>query len=261
MLPTSLSGRHALVTGASKGIGRATAFALAGLGAELTVAARSADVLDAMHDDLREAGASTVRSLVVDFDDRAGLAAKAAELVAAHPVHVLVHNTGGPKGGRLLDASESDILTGFSRHLLTAHLLVRACLPGMSEAGYGRVITITSTSVREPIPNLGVSNLTRAAVASWGKTLSRELPSGVTINNVMPGYTDTDRLSELAAARASRSGVEASDVFDEWVAKVPEGRLGRPEELANVIAFLCSPAASYVRGQSIAVDGGRLNAI
>lgn len=261
MLPISLVGRHALVTGASKGIGRATALTLAGLGAELTVAARSGDALDALLPELRAAGAGAVRSLVVDFDDRDGLRASAEALVASSPVHILVHNTGGPQGGPLLGAEGDAILAALSRHLLTAHLLVQTCLPGMQQAGYGRVITVTSTSVREPIPNLGVSNLTRAAVASWAKTLSRELPPGVTINNVMPGYTDTDRLGELASARAAKSGVEATEVFSEWVSKVPEGRLGRPEELGQVIAFLCTPAAAYIRGQSIAVDGGRLNAI
>ncbi|MCO4744004.1 MAG: SDR family oxidoreductase [Proteobacteria bacterium] len=261
MLPISLAGRHVLVTGASKGIGRATAFAVAGLGADITIAARSGVVLDSLLPDLRAAGAASARAMVVDFDNRQGLAVSLDALTADAPVHAVVHNTGGPKGGRLLDAHPDDILAALSRHLLTAHLLVKKCLPGMADAGYGRFITVTSTSVREPIPNLGVSNLTRAAVASWAKTLSRELPPGVTINNVMPGYTDTDRLSSLAAARAQRSGVESADVFSDWVAKVPEGRLGRPEELGSVIAFLCSPAASYVRGQSIAVDGGRLNTI
>lgn len=261
MLSTSLSGRHALVTGASRGIGRATARCLASLGAELTISARNGGDLDALHAELREAGAPAVRSLVLDFDQRDELADRLDALLEEHPVEVVVHNTGGPKGGKLLEAQPDAILGALSRHLLTAHLLMTRCLPGMRSAGYGRFITVTSTSVREPIPNLGVSNLTRASVASWAKTVSRELPSGVTINNVMPGYTDTDRLGQLADAKAARTGTTAEAVFSDFVAKVPEGRLGRPEELGSVIAFLCSPAAAYVRGQSLAVDGGRLNCI
>lgn len=261
MLSLSLEGRHVLVTGASKGIGRATAIAVASLGAKVTVASRSADVLEAMLPELITAGATSAHAVVMDFDDTRGLQEAMASVLQAGPVHVLVHNTGGPAGGPLLQAESSAILGAISRHVLSLHTLVRACLPGMAEAGYGRIVTVTSTSVREPIPNLGVSNLTRAAVASWNKTVSRELPPGVTINNVMPGFTDTDRLSQLADARATRQGVSADDIFAGFVAKVPEGRLGRPEELGSVIAFLCSPAAAYVRGQSIAVDGGRLNTI
>ena len=134
-------------------------------------------------------------------------------------------------------------------------------LPGMREAGYGRFIQVLSTSVREPIPNLGVSNLTRAAVASWAKTLSRELPAGVTINNVLPGFTDTQRLGQLADGISARTGKSQDEVHQGWLAQVPEGRLAQPEELAAVIAFLASPAASFVRGTSIPVDGGRLRSI
>jgi 3-oxoacyl-[acyl-carrier protein] reductase len=131
----------------------------------------------------------------------------------------------------------------------------------MEQAGYGRIINIVSTSVREPIPNLGVSNTTRAAVAGWAKSLSRELPPGITINNVLPGFTDTDRLGSLAEAVAGRSGTSTGQVRESWLAQVPEGRLGRPEEPGALIAFLASPAGAYIRGQSIAVDGGRLRGI
>ncbi|MEC9071843.1 MAG: SDR family oxidoreductase, partial [Myxococcota bacterium] len=133
--------------------------------------------------------------------------------------------------------------------------------PGMTEAGYGRIINVISTSVREPIPNLGVSNTIRGSVASWAKTVSGELPPGVTINNVLPGFTDTDRLGSLAKGRAERSGSTAEGVYELWRSQIPEGRLGRPDELASVIAFLASPAASYIRGVSLPVDGGRLRSI
>ena len=173
----------------------------------------------------------------------------------------MVHNTGGPAGGPLLDADEDAVLAAIGRHLLTAHLLVRATLPGMRAAGFGRFVQVLSTSVREPIEHLGVSNLTRAAVASWAKSISRELPPGVTINNVLPGYTDTERLGTLAEATARRRGVDVTQVRSEWLAAIPEGRLGEPDELGAVIAFLCSPEAGYVRGTSIPVDGGRLRSI
>ena len=177
------------------------------------------------------------------------------------PIHIWVNNTGGPPGGRLLDAEPLQLEAALSRHLLSTHAMLQLLVPGMSKANYGRIINVLSTSVREPIPNLGVSNLTRAAVASWAKTLSRELPPGVTINNVLPGFTATDRLSSLAEARAAREGVTVNDVEEAWKSAVPEGRLARPEELGNVIAFLASPAASFVRGTTLPVDGGRLRSI
>lgn len=262
MASGSLAGRHALVCGASTGIGRATALRLAASGAAITALARSADRLEALLPELRAAGASDARSLVADLDDRATLGPTIDRLVANHgAVHVLVNNTGGPPGGPLLEATETAILAALSRHLLSSHLLVQKLLPGMTSAGFGRIVQILSTSVREPIENLGVSNLTRAAVAAWAKTLSRELPPGVTINNVLPGYTATDRLAALADGAATRTGRTADEVRAEWVKTIPEGRLAEPDELAEVVAFLCSPAASYVRGTSIPVDGGRLKSI
>ena len=160
-----------------------------------------------------------------------------------------------------MEADESALLAAFTRHVLSAHKIMKAVLPSMKDAQYGRFVNILSTSVREPIPNLGVSNLTRAAMASWAKTLSREFPPNITINNVLPGFTDTERLGSLAAARAEKSGSSADEVRKNWISMVPEGRLGEPDEIAALIAFLVSPAASYVRGQSIAADGGRLRGI
>ncbi len=237
-----LKGRHALVCGGSKGIGRATAQALLALGATVTPLSRS-------------------EGLVADLDDHADLLPKLRALVAERPVHILINNTGGPKGGPLLDAPGEELAHAFARHVLSAHELTRICLPGMREAGFGRIVNVLSTSVREPIPNLGVSNTIRGAMASWAKSLSGELPPGVTINNVLPGFTDTDRLSSLKLARAAREGVSPEQVHAAWLAQTPEGRLGQPEELAAAVAFLCSPAGAFIRGVSLPVDGGRLRSI
>ena len=258
----SLTGKHALVCGASAGIGRASAFALAARGAELTVLARSAGRLDALLPELTAAGAGSVRALAADMDDLDGLAAAVSGLLeeAGH-VHILVHNTGGPPAGRLLDADPEALLAGFRRHVLTAHHLVKALLPGMISEGYGRIVNVISTSVREPIPGLGVSNTIRAAMAGLSKTLSDELPPDVTINNVLPGYTDTDRLRSLGQSRGERTGQSFEQIREGWIASVPERRLGRPEEIAAAVAFLCSPEAAYIRGQSLAVDGGRTRSI
>jgi 3-oxoacyl-[acyl-carrier protein] reductase len=253
----NLEGKTALVCGASAGIGRATAVALARQGASIIALARRSDRLQALLPELTAAGAPEVVALVADLDDTDGLKATVSGLRA----QILINNTGGPPAGPLTSASPDDLLTAFRRHVVGGQVLVQALLPEMQASGYGRIVNVLSTSVREPIPNLGVSNTIRGAMASWAKSLSKELGPGITINNVLPGFTDTERLANLKTAVAMRTGQTEEQVMAGWIGRVPEGRLGHPDELAATIAFLVSPAGGYIRGQSIAVDGGRLNTI
>ncbi len=257
-----LLGQHALVTGASAGIGRAAALALAAKGAAVTVVARSEAKLEELREVLKAAGAPQVHVLVADLENRADLKVQVEEFLAVHgPVTILVNNAGGPPGGPILKATEDDFAVAFGRLLMAPHLLVQLLLPGMVKAKYGRIINVISTSVREPLPNLGVSNTIRGATASWAKTLSKELPPHVTINNVLPGATATERLEAIEEATAARTGKTVAEVQADMVRVIPEGRVADPRETAALIAFLAGPHAAYIRGQSVAVDGGRLNAI
>jgi 3-oxoacyl-[acyl-carrier protein] reductase len=178
------------------------------------------------------------------------------------PFHILVNNTGGPPGGMIADAMPEEFEGALSSHLLCSHILAQLLLPGMKDVGYGRIINIVSTSVRQPIPLLGVSNTTRAAVAAWAKTLSREVASfGITVNCVLPGATRTGRLESLMKTRAEAAGTTAQEEEQAWLNQIPAGRFGRPEELGQAVAFLASPAASYITGVSLPVDGGRIDCL
>lgn len=255
----SLAGRRALVCGSTQGIGRACAVELASLGASVTLVARDAVRLEAAADELPHAANQRHDWIAADLADHASLSATIdARLDAADPWHILVTNTGGPPAGAMLDATPEQLLRAFDSLLLCAHVLAQRVVSGMKRANYGRIINITSTSVKQPIPNLGLSNAVRAAVANWAKTLSLELaPHGITVNNVLPGYTDTARLGELFSAKAARTGASVEEVLRDTVATIPAGRLGRPEEVAAAVAFLATPAAAYINGINLPVDGGR----
>lgn len=257
-----LTGRHALVCGASEGIGAAAARELAQLGAEVTVLARRADVLSSVSDALPRPSGQRHRHVAVDMDDTAALAEAVAALVREHPVHILVNNTAGPPGGPAAAADDEAYLATFRRHLIGGQTMLRAVLPGMKQAGFGRLVNVISTSVKEPIPNLGVSNTIRGAVAAWAKTLASELAAdGITVNNVLPGFTETKRLSSLIAANAAKAGTSEQAVAEGMLATVPAGRFAKPEETAAAIAFLCSPAAAFINGVNLPVDGGRTRSL
>ena len=257
-----LDGRHALVCGASKGIGRATALELGRRGARVTGLARSEPELVELAAELRALGAPGPAFVIADLDDRRSLRDAVASLIDVRgPIEVLINNAGGPSPGRLLDATDADILAALSRHLLASHDLVRLALTGMRQGGWGRIVNIVSISVREPLPNLGVLNIVRAAMASWSKTLAMELPPGITINSVLPGYTATERLESLAQRQATAQGVTAAEIESSWASAIPEGRMAEPWEIAAAVGFLASPAASYIRGVALAVDGGRLRTL
>lgn len=257
-----LSGRHALVCGASEGIGRATAHELARLGATVTVLARREAVLRDVVEALPTQAGQSHGWIAADMAEPEALGDAVAPRIAALPVHVLVNNSGGPPAGAAHTASLDAYRDAFNRHVLASQVLVGAVLPGMRAAHWGRVVNVVSTSVREPIPLLGVSNTVRGATASWAKTLSRELgPDNITVNNVLPGYTRTGRLAQVLADRARANAQSEADVADGMLRSVPLARFAEASEVAAVIAFLCSPAAGYVTGTSLAVDGGRMQSI
>ena len=259
----NLSGRHALICGGSQGIGRAAAIELAQLGADVTVMARSREALQAVVDALPKTHSVQTHGLfATDANETPAFGASIETLVRTRPVQILVNNSGGPPGGPAHSAKVEEYTNAFRQHLLANQTALQAVLPGMRAAGFGRVVNVISTSVKEPIDGLGVSNTVRAAVAGWAKTCSRELaPYGITVNNVLPGFTKTQRLTSLIAAKSKSSGKSADAVAQEMLAAVPVGRFADAAELAAVIAFLCTPAAAYVNGVSIAVDGGRTHAL
>lgn len=251
----ALAGKHALVTGASKGIGQACAIALAQAGARVTVLARSAE---ALHETLsllpgQQAGH---RSVSCDVSRPENVRKAIAEI--GPDIDILICNSGGPQPGALLDADLSALDMAFQQHVLANMLFVQAFAPHMKSHRFGRVINIISTSVKIPLPGLGVSNTIRGAVANWSKTLANELgPFGITVNNILPGFTQTQRLEQIISGTMSRTGKSRKEVEDGMLKDVPAGRFASPEELANACLFLASSAASYINGINLPVDGGR----
>jgi len=253
----SLEGKRALVCGSSQGIGRAAAVELAALGASVTLLARNEGRLKSAKEALL--GPGRHEHLCADFSDPAKLKEKVeAHFFGKGPVHILVNNTGGPPGGPITEAKTDEFVQAFNNHLLCNHILVQALQAGMRSEGYGRIINVISTSVKQPLRGLGVSNTVRAAVANWAKTLSLELaPFGITVNNVLPGATRTQRLDSLLETKAQKTGQSIEHLEKEMLAEIPAARFASPEEVAAAIAFLATPAAAYITGINVPVDGGR----
>ena len=258
-----LNGKNALVCGSSQGIGKAAAIELAQLGANVILVSRTATKMAAIIKQLdRRAPGQDHSFLVADFTDSADLRKKVLGLVNRHPVHILVNNTGGPAAGAIMDADEADFMQAFHNHIICNHLLVGLVTPGMKAAGYGRIINIISTSVKQPIEGLGVSNTIRAAVANWAKTLASELgPYKITVNNVLPGSTDTERLRSLIQDRAQRAGTTTDKIIEQMQNYIPLRRFAEAAEVGAAVAFLASPAASYINGINLPVDGGQTKSL
>ena len=262
-LTTSLHGLNAMVCGATSGIGKSTAIEFAELGANVTLFARNESKAKATLDLLNSSNRQSHQYLLGDFDNPQEIKNVIKKHIdSGNEYQILINNSGGPKGGPITDANIDEFLLGFNRHLICNHILFQSLFSGMKKNNYGRIINIISTSVKQPIPGLGGSNTIRGAVASWAKTLSFELAEhGITVNNILPGFTYTERLTSLIEAKATIGGISINAVGETMKNSVPSKRFGTPEETAKTIAFLASPASGYINGISLPVDGGRLSCI
>ena len=249
---------NAMVCGASQGIGKATAEMLASSGANVTLVARDQEKLQSVLKGLSQNGHQHHQIVVADFSDNSAVSAVIKKFSEDHTIHILVNNTGGPNPGKAHEANIDEFRLAFNLHLINFQIITQALLPKMKASGYGRIINVISTSVKQPLPNLGVSNTIRGAVANWAKTLANELgPFGITVNNVLPGATATGRLDQIMQNKANKTGVSKDEIAEEMKKEIPLGRLALPEEIAAGIHFLASPAAGYINGINLPIDGGR----
>lgn len=258
-----LRGKRAFVGGGSKGIGLASAIELALLGANVILASRSENDLKTAISQLDKSKGQEHDYLVLDYANLETLKTKVQALIEDKgEFSILINNTGGPAGGPIKDADLDEFTSAFNNHLLANHALTQLFVPTMQESGYGRIINIISTSVKIPLNGLGVSNTIRGAVASWAKTMANELGAfGITVNNVLPGATATDRLESIIQNKAKKLAKEDDVVADQMKSVIPLKRFAEPSEIGSFVAFLASPAAAYINGTSTPVDGGRTGSI
>lgn len=258
----NLSGKTALVCGGSKGLGYGTALELAKLNCKIILLARSEALLKEGTEKLNKINDLSNSYVIADMLDPDSFTKSISNLLTKESIHILINNTGGPSGGLIQNATAAQLLKGFKMHIIASQTLTQLILPSMKEAGYGRIINIVSTSVRQPISGLGVSNTIRGAMASWSKTLALELAkTGITVNNILPGTTKTERLNELLKSRQKQSDLSEQEAVDSFIKEIAMGRFAEVEEITGVTAFIASPAASYITGTSIPVDGGKIKSI
>ncbi len=258
----SLIGKNALVSGSTQGIGKAIAIELALLGANVTLLARNETALLESLKDLDTSRGQIHHVEVADFADTQSVSNAATKITQQRNIHILVNNSGGPSAAPITTENSDKFIAIFNQHLICNQILAQAVLNGMKADAYGRIINVISTSVKQPLKNLGVSNTIRGAVASWAKTWSFEVaPFGITVNNVLPGATATNRLKTLIEIKSGKTNNSIDAVEAEMLHEIPAGRFGEPSEIASLAAFLASPAAAYINGTSIPVDGGRTAAI
>lgn len=256
-----LNNKNALVCGSTQGIGKATAIALAAEGVKVTLCARNENRLKQVLAELPSK--ENHDYIVADFLNPEDLKKKVSTYIKInHGFHILINNTGGPRSGAILDATLEEFENAFTQHLKCNHILAQATIPFMKQEGFGRIINVISTSVKEPIPGLGVSNTIRNAVGNWSKTLSIEVGAlGITVNNVLPGFTETERLNEIIAVKAKKEGTSFEQMTEIMKNYSPAKRFAKPEETANAIVFLASECASYINGINVPVDGGRTKSL
>ncbi|HXJ99327.1 MAG TPA: SDR family oxidoreductase [Gelidibacter sp.] len=256
-----LNNKYALVCGSTAGIGKATAIALASEGTKVTLVARNEDKLKQVIAELPNSRNHSY--IVADFSNPEELQHKVSDFISKnHGFHILVNNTGGPAGGPVFSAKIEEFEKAFTQHLKCNHVLAQTVVPFMKKEGYGRIINIISTSVKQPLDGLGVSNTIRGAVANWSKTLANELGQfGITVNNVLPGATDTDRLAEIIKNNSTKTGQSEEESANAMKSGVPAKRFAKPEELAYAVTFLASACASYINGINLPVDGGRTKSL
>jgi len=254
-----LTGKRALVSGSTAGIGKAVAIQLAEAGAMVTLLARNEEKLKTVCGELDSTAGQTHGYLVADFGKPDALKiVMENHMKSANSYHILLNNTGGPPGGPAIDAELDEFEKAFRSHLMCNHILVQALVEGMKADNYGRIINIISTSVKQPLNGLGVSNTIRGAVANWSKTLANELGQyGITVNNVLPGATETERLTSIIGNKAKKTGKTEDEAAAAMKAQVPAGRFAQPWEVAAAATFLASPLAGYINGINVPVDGGR----
>ena len=257
-----LYGKTALVCGSTQGIGWASALELANMGASVVLMARNENKLSKLIKELPKSENQTHHFIVADFNSPNTVKQKVAKFSASNPIHILINNTGGPPGGLISAADSSEFINAMNLHLISYHGMVQEVIEGMKKDGYGRIINIISTSVKQPLNGLGVSNTIRGAVANWAKTLANELGQyNITVNNVLPGATDTARLNSIIENKAKKLNSNKEAVLSSMENEVPLKRIAQPQEVANAVAFLASPAASYINGINLPVDGGRTKSL